>query len=63
MYESEVVTIKTISAKTITFEPALKHKHISEVEQYAGLGVANQDVNWDVPMRAEVGCLTRNIVI
>jgi len=61
MFESEVVTITGISnaGKTLTFEPKLKYKHFSGVETYTD----KWSKTWDVKMRAEVGCLTRNIVI
>lgn len=51
---SEVVKIKTISGTTIDFEPALKYKHISVVETHGGK---------KLKMKAEIGMLTRNIVI
>ena len=52
--EAEEVVITAVSGKTITFSPALKFKHFAVEETYG---------TWKITMRAEVGCLTRNIVI
>lgn len=51
---SEAVTITAITGQTITFEPALRYEHISVEETHGGK---------DLHMKAEVGMLSRNIVI
>jgi hypothetical protein len=52
-YDHEERYIASISGSTITLTEALEHKHISEAPSYGGV---------EMPMRAEVGLLTRNVV-
>lgn len=52
-YDHEERVIASISGSTITLTEALVHKHISEAPSYGGV---------EIPMRAEVGLLTRNVV-
>ncbi|MEO1512302.1 MAG: right-handed parallel beta-helix repeat-containing protein, partial [Planctomycetota bacterium] len=54
--EAERLTVTAVSADglTVSFEPALRHKHLGRVFEYAGK---------TIDMRAEVGLLSRNIVI
>lgn len=57
---AETRVIKTITSGTdITFDVPLKYKHYSAVETYKNYLDADTNVN----VRAEVGCLTRNVVI
>ncbi len=53
-YEAEELTISAVDGKTITFAPSLSYPHFGEIQWYE-----------DKPLdeRAEVGMLTRNIVI
>ena len=57
--ETRIITAISVDLKTLTFADALKYKHISEVETYADYAGNNRNV----AMRAEVGVLTRNVVI
>lgn len=54
--ENEQVTITAVTngGKTLTFKPPLKYKHISMVQTIAGKSIET---------RAEVGLLTRNVVV
>ena len=60
-YEDENVTITAVSnnGKTVTFEPPLAHRHVAIVEQHEN--ALGETV--DLDMRAEVGLLSRNIII
>ena len=60
IYEAEERTIASVSADkmTITVTEPFKYRHYSEVEQYN-----DGSTTHDFPMRAEVGLLTRNIVV
>ena len=60
-YEDETVTITSVShdGKRVTFEPPLVHRHVAIVEQHEN--ALGETVELD--MRAEVGLLSRNIVI
>ena len=53
-FEAERVTITAVADERITFEPALQYPHYGEVQYYGGRAVDE---------RAEVGLLTRNILI
>ncbi len=52
--EAEPLTVTARDGRTITFSPALKYKHLGVIENYDGKSL---------DMRAEVGLLTRNIVV
>ncbi|GAA0726069.1 hypothetical protein GCM10009430_32640 [Aquimarina litoralis] len=52
--EAEKLTITNINGKTVNFTPALKYDHYGKLQQYEGKTLDE---------RAEVGLLTRNIVI
>lgn len=51
---AEEVTIKSVSGSTVTFEPALKYQHWCQAETFASQTITEC---------AEVGLLTRNIVV
>jgi hypothetical protein len=53
-YEAEPVTVASVSGNRVTFSPALKHRHYGRIEPVAGR---------NLDMRAEVGLLSRNIVV
>ncbi len=52
--EAEVVTVSSVTGKTINFTPALKNAHTSLVQTFEGK---------KLDQRAAVGLLTRNIVL
>ncbi len=52
--EAEQLTITQIDGNTVRFSPALKYAHYGEVQEYGGMILDE---------RAEVGLLTRNILI
>ena len=52
--EAEMVTVKEVAGKVVKFEPALKHKHWGTLQTFE---------NRTLDERAEVGLLTRNIVL
>jgi hypothetical protein len=53
-FEAEAVTITSVSGNRVSFSPALRYRHHGRVEPVAGRSI---------DMRAEVGLLTRNIVV
>ncbi|WP_299222073.1 G8 domain-containing protein [uncultured Aquimarina sp.] len=53
-YEAEEVTISELSGRIISFTPALQYPHFGEIQEYEGKILDE---------RAEVGMLTRNIII
>ncbi|MEO0525876.1 MAG: G8 domain-containing protein, partial [Bacteroidota bacterium] len=53
-YEAEELSIRAINGRTITFNPPLQYHHFGEIQEYEGKILDE---------RAEVGLLTRNIVI
>lgn len=52
-YDHEEVVIAAIDGSTITLEEALEHRHLSVAPEFGGV---------EMPMRAEVGLLTRNVL-
>jgi hypothetical protein len=52
-YDHEEMEIATISGSTITLTEPLKYEHLSVSPDFGGI---------EVPMQAEVGLLTRNVV-
>ena len=56
LYENEELNVTGVSSdgKTIDVTPALKYTHVSVVQSLGG---------WNVETRAEVGLLTRNVVV
>ncbi|MBI1193403.1 MAG: hypothetical protein GC205_09530 [Bacteroidetes bacterium] len=52
--EAEELTVVYSVGRTVTFTPALQHKHFGEIQMVDGK---------ELDMRAEVGLLTRNILI
>ena len=53
-YQSEVFTIKSCNGSHITLNDTLAYEHVSKIAEYG---------TFIVPLRAEVGLLTRNILI
>jgi len=53
-FEAELVTITAIDGKRVTFDPPLQYPHYGELQTFHGTVV---------DQRAEVGLLTRNLVI
>jgi cell surface hyaluronidase len=53
-FEAEPVTVTNVSGSRVSFSPALKYRHHGRIEPVAGRSL---------DMRAEVGLLTRNIVV
>lgn len=47
----------------ITFKKPLNYTHYGEIETYRMVKKEGEELTWDIDMRAEVGLLTRNIVI
>ena len=52
--ETELVTVTSVSGDTVNFTPELKYDHLARVTEYEGK---------TLDQRAEVGLLTRNILI